>query len=234
MAVTICQRYHVNVYLSKLYHVRILLYVHMYLYTACKYTKILLVGIALPKHHFLKRFIFLSKRPAPTTNDSNRRASSLNLPISRLDSPLAPPTTNVQGPILSTVNLGLEDSPIDYVMIYIYIHVYVHAYIYIVAIWWLEFKIRSLHWIYQPMYMESGNARRGLSAPSVLGVPGRPETYCSDIPSIKSLRFIGKFVLKEICDFHNLSHHSQSSRKNPPWSPAMRKSKAFNRFDVSW
>lgn len=130
MAVTICQRYHVNVYLSKLYHVRILLYVHMYLYTACKYTKILLVGIALPKHHFLKRFIFLSKRPAPTTNDSNRRASSLNLPISRLDSPLAPPTTNVQGPILSTVNLGLEDSPIDYVMIYIYIHVYVHAYIY--------------------------------------------------------------------------------------------------------
>lgn len=98
----------------------------MYLNTACKYTKILLVGIALTKHHFLKRFIFLSKRPAPTTNDSNRRASSLNLPISRLDSPLAPPTTNVQGPILSTVNLGLEDSPIDYVMIYIYTCTYIY------------------------------------------------------------------------------------------------------------
>ena len=205
----------------------------MYLNTACKYTKILLVGIALPKHHFFEK-IYLPIKTASSYYQQLQPEGLVpqppNIPLG-----LTAGSSNNQCSRSNFFDCESGVGRFSYRLCNdIYIYIYVHAYIHIVAIWWLEFKIRSLHWIYQPMYMESGNARRGLSAPSVLGVPGRPETYCSDIPSIKSLSFIGKFVLKEICDFHNLSHHSQSSRKTPPWSPAMRKSRAFNRFDVSW
>lgn len=54
-------------------------------------------------------------RPAPT-NDSGPRPSTFQYPAWTHRWLLR--QTKVQGSILSTANVGLEDSPIDYVMIY--------------------------------------------------------------------------------------------------------------------